>query len=308
MSVAGLASSGPVRAVPHSGQSSSSPATLIGSEEFLMAGPGGRSFKIQISYPEPDDPDLELPIKGRKPVPIYVLDGGYSFGMFASIARYMQWGGELPPCMVVGIGYQDQDLAYENDFRLHDFTPDDPTWEGSRPEYLRGKVGKAGDIGGGPAFRDFLVDALRPHIEERFDVDASQSLLFGHSLGGLFVLNTMLEAPGAFRNLLAISPALWFADRALLRRLQDALESSFVVPGNVAVYVGEREERIARAYSRMTSNVLDLARIVAEHRSSFGRVAVSVLPEQSHHSIVAPAASLGLRFLLSPEEKRAETY
>jgi hypothetical protein len=58
----------------------------------------------------------------------------------------------------------------------------------------------------------------------------------------------------------------------------------------------------------MTSNVLDLGRLVAQHRSSFGRAAVRVLPNESHHTILAPAIASGLQFLLSPEKKRAETY
>ena len=279
-------------------------ATIANTEEFLLPGPAGRTFRIQVSHPHPDDPTLSLPIRGRKPVPVYVMDGGGTFGLFSTLTRYMQWGGELPPCLVVGVGYENEQESYDKNHRRYDLTPPDPDWNGG-PE---GEGGNPAQVGGGPALRKFLTNTLCPLIEKRFDVDSSNSVLYGHSLGGLFALNTMLETPGAFRNILALSPSIWFADRRLLKTLGEQLENSFDFPGAVAVYVGEREERIAGTAAKMTSNVLDFGRLVAEHRSSFGRATVSVLPNESHHTILATAVTRGLQFLISPESKRTETF
>ena len=69
----------------------------IAAEAFSLQGPAGRAFIIRVSHPHADDPNLTLSIKSRKSVRIYVLDGGGTFGLFATITRYMQWGGELPP-------------------------------------------------------------------------------------------------------------------------------------------------------------------------------------------------------------------
>ena len=55
-----------------------------------------------------------------------------------------------------------------------------------------------------------------PKIYETYDVDQENSVLFGHSLGGLFSLETMLEEPDSFGHILALSPSIWFADRQLL--------------------------------------------------------------------------------------------
>ena len=114
--------------------------------------------------------------------------------------------------------------------------------------------------------------------------------------------------PGAFRNILALSPSIWFADRRFLKAFEERLENSFSFPGAIAVYVGESEERIAPAWTKMTTNVLELGRLVAEHRSSFGRATVRMLPNESHHTILATAVTRGLQFLISPESKRAETF
>ena len=77
--------------------------TIANTEEFPLQGPDGRNLRIQVSHPHPDDPNLSLPIKGRKPIPIYVMDGGGTFGLFSTLTRYMQWGGELPPCLGIGV-------------------------------------------------------------------------------------------------------------------------------------------------------------------------------------------------------------
>jgi predicted alpha/beta superfamily hydrolase len=274
-------------------------ATIHNTEQFLLPGPADRVFRIQVAHPHADDPKVPLMINGRTPIPVYVLDGGGTFGLFSTITRYMQWGGDLPPCLVVGIGYEDEQAAYDNDFRRYDLTPSSSS---GSAEY------SGNQVGGGPALRDFLTGTLVPLIEERFEVNSSNSVLYGHSLGGLFALNTMIEAPNAFRNILVLSPSLWFADHQLLKSLEERLRNSFMFAGRLATYVGEQEERIAGSPYRMTSNVLEFGRLVAEHRSSFGGVAVRVLPDESHHTILATGASLGLRFLIAPESKRSETF
>jgi len=273
-------------------------ATIYNTEQFLLTGPADRVFRIQISHPHADNPDIALMMQGRSPVPVYVLDGSLGqFGLFSAITRYMQWGGEVPPCLVVGIGYEDEGRAL--DYRLFDLTPPNEPGEGRY---------SGTNVGGGPGFREFLISTVRSLVESRFDVDSSNSVLFGHSLGGLFAMNTLLERPTAFRNILSVSPSLWFADRRVLHGLRERLENSFTFPGRLAAYVGEREERISPPDARMTSNVLDLGRIVAEYESSFGGVTVRVLPDESHHTILGAAATLGLRFLIGPEDKRSRQF
>ena len=195
-------------------------ATIANTEEFLLPGPAGRTFRIQVSHPHEDDPNLTLPIKGRTPVPIYVLDGGGMFGLLSTITRYMQWGGELPPCRVIGVGYENEQEAYDKDYRRYDLTPADPNWTGWSEAERTGPE----DVGGGPEFREFLTHTLCPLVEKRFEIDSTESVLCGHSLGGLFVLNTMLETPTAFRNFLALSPSISFADCRLLQILKGKFE------------------------------------------------------------------------------------
>ena len=108
----------------------------------------------------------------------------------------------------------------------------------------------------------------------------------------------MMEAPGAFSNILALSPSLWFANHRFLQDLEQKIESSFRYSGNLATYVGEREERIAGVEYKMVSNVLELDALLTKNQSNFGRADISVLPGESHHSLHGIAISRGLRFLI----------
>jgi predicted alpha/beta superfamily hydrolase len=268
-------------------------ATIYNSEEFLMDGPGGRKLRIQISHPHPDDPFTPDEMKGLKPVPIYVLDGGWAFGLFSSVARYLQWGREQPPCLVIGIAYQNMVEAGQS-FRRYDFTPANPDWAGwpDEPE-------TSDAVGGGPRLREFLSTELAPLIERRYDVDASRSVLFGHSFGGLFALNTWLAQGSVFSRVLAVSPSIWFANARLLSDLERKLSNDGHFGGKVAVYVGGREEEIAGESFKMTSNVITLSEMLDRHSNQVAGKDIRVLDDRTHHNILGPAATLGLEYLLS---------
>jgi predicted alpha/beta superfamily hydrolase len=246
-------------------------------------------------------PGSTLMVTNSKPVPIYVLDAPTDFPMAASTARLMQWGGEVPPCLTIGIGYADAETGDKENWRSRDLTPN------KTPGINRS--GSTDGFGAGPAFRRFLVETLRPMIERRFDVDGARSVLVGHSLAGMFTLDTMVQSPTAFANYLAMSPALWFDEELVLRQLKASLENGTTFPGRVAVFAGEQEERISRPSAHMTSNTLEFGRLVADHRGRFPAGAmVKVLPDTTHHTIIGPALAKGLRFLIAPEARRMETF
>ena len=277
-------------------------ATIRRSEEFLLASAEGKKYRIRVSLPHPIDSDLPLMIRGAKPIPLYVLDGGDNFGAVVDLSRLMQWGGELPPCVVVAVNYEDEAEAERLDYRRLDLTP---TKHPSLPEYRKSET--AG-WGGAAVFREFLVQTLQPAIAKRVDVDRDNSVLIGHSLGGMFTLDTLVQDPKAFGHYLALSPSLWFDDRLVLRQLKEALAGGVKYTGRVAVFVGDREERISEPSARMSSNVLEFGRLVAQFRAQFAGTAVVVLPNTSHHTILGPALTQGLQFLISPPNRRSETF
>lgn len=260
-----------------------------------------REFLIGIARPLDIEPDLPLMLRGYKPVPIYVTDANENFPIVAATSRQMQWGGEVPPCLVVGIDYLDPDLAMKEDWRRRELTPTaQPRGYGAESKV---------PAGGAAEFRGFILSTVRPIIEQRFDVDRTRSMLIGHSLGGLFTLDTMLNQPDAFGNYLALSPSLWFDEDRVLRSFRDKVAGGAVFKSRVVALAGEQEERISDPATHMTSNTLEFGRLVANHRASFPNGAwVSVLPRTTHHTIVGAGVAQGMRFLIAPEERRSETF
>jgi predicted alpha/beta superfamily hydrolase len=270
--------------------------TVLKSEQLNLKSETGREFVIQIGLPHDVDPDLPLMVRGRKPVPVYVLDGDTTFGMVRDLTRMMQWGGDVPPCLVVGIRYPSEELdlpsAKDKDHRRFDFTP---TPNGGYPRESKTEV--AG--GGGPSFLAFLQHKLMPLIRQRYDMDPDNSVLVGHSLGGLFAIGASTQSSGAFRHYLALSPSLWWDDRFELKRFEHSLKDGFRHPGRLAVFVGDREERISGAFASMVGNVVALKGVLDNYPTAFEKTSVQILPDEDHHTLHGTALSRGLRFLLN---------
>src|SRR5690606_10731158 len=98
--------------------------------------------------------------------------------------------------------------------------------------------------GGAPNFMAFIQTELQPMLASSYPVDARRQVLLGHSLGGLFVLHTLLKQPDAFFAYVASSASVWWADRYLEKM---ALQSTnrFLEPGKlpgVWMTVGEYEQ------------------------------------------------------------------
>jgi hypothetical protein len=272
------------------------PVTTIRSEQFSLKSDNGREFIIQVGLPHEVEQELPLMVRGRKPVIIYVLDGDAIFGMVCDMTRMMQWGGDVPPCLVVGITYPpellDPPTADGKEPRRYDLTP---TPNAGLPDFKAG----ANETGGGAAFLSFLESKLSPLIHRRYDVDPVNSVLIGHSLGGLFTIGASTQSKGAFRHFLALSPSLWWDDRFELKRFEQSLKAGLRRPGRFAVYVGDREERISGAFAAMVGNVVSLKGVLDNYPMAFEKTLVQVLPDEDHHTLHGTAISRGLRLLLN---------
>jgi predicted alpha/beta superfamily hydrolase len=206
------------------------PVLLYGAEQFVLHSKiTGEQYTIYLSVP------AVAPPAGGYPV-LYALDGDASFAplhlanprqasVFSMLAQHVD---VLPdPGVVVGIGYG-KDFYQTFSQRTRDYTiAGDP-----------GHGGKsAAGTGGAAAFSRFLTQELKPAIAARLPVNPARQSLLGHSFGGLFTLYQMLTNPQAFQGYFAISPSIWFADRALL-----TLPAAGPAPALLTIWVGEEEE------------------------------------------------------------------
>lgn len=172
-----------------------------------LSTPGGRRYRLAVSHPCAAAPQAGF-------ASIMVLDGGRHFQAVASAAETLSLRSEktgVEPLVVIGVFHDEAEGEIEN-ARARDFTSTacpEPGW--SRPH------GEAAD------FRRFLVDQVLPGAAEVAPLDPDRRTLFGHSLGGLFVLETLETEPRLFSRWVSISPSLWWrtpdvanADEALL--------------------------------------------------------------------------------------------
>jgi len=145
-----------------------------------------RSFHIFVDLPEGYlDSAQSYPT-------IYLLDGGNTFPLMAAYHHYLRFGDEAPAAILVGISYG-ADTFKEGNWRSTDYTaPSDER------EFW----------GGAAVFQAVLLDDLLPLIEDAYRSDPARRILFGHSLGGQFVLFNALTKPERFFGHMASNPAL----------------------------------------------------------------------------------------------------
>lgn len=104
--------------------------------------------------------------------------------------------------MIVGIGYETAEPF--SSARHRDFTM--PTAQSKLPKRPDGKDWP--EHGGAESFFRFIEEDLKPQIERDYQIDRNRQTIFGHSLGGLFVLQVLLTKPDAFQTYIAGSPSI----------------------------------------------------------------------------------------------------
>jgi predicted alpha/beta superfamily hydrolase len=125
---------------------------------------------------------------------LYILDGEASFYFASGIVHYLSRACYIPKIIVVAI---------PNNNRLDRNRNMTPT-----------KLSITPLSGGAGLFFKFIKEELIPYIESNYRTYPFK-IFAGHSLGGLFVIHSLLVGPGVFNAYIATSPSLWW-DKGLL--------------------------------------------------------------------------------------------
>lgn len=156
-----------------------------------LSGADGRRYDLMIATPAGEAPPDGWPC-------LVVLDGDRFFEAWAgaaealSVRRAKTGVGSM---VVAGVRY----VGDDKDQRSRDFTSSPSPEKG--PDLPHGEA---------EAFREFLIDEVIPEIAKATLLDEARLSLFGHSLAGLFVLETLQARPEAFARWISISPSLWW--------------------------------------------------------------------------------------------------
>lgn len=155
-----------------------------------------------------DDPQRTYPL-------FFISDADWNFDLVASQLDYLAAWGRIPEFIVVGA---------LNTERNRDFLPRaDPGFPFS---------------GQGDRYLEHLDDELLPLIEAQFRVNA-HAVMFGHSFGGVLVLNQMLTDPGLFDAHIALGSSVWVSGRVLFERTEAAFEAAETFDTWLYLSVGE---------------------------------------------------------------------
>jgi hypothetical protein len=229
---------------------------------------------------------------------------------------------KLAPALIVGIAYPSH-FFFDPQGRSLDLTPPHSVDPESRAAGL--------EIGGADQFLSFLDETLKPWVREKYRTDPGSQTLFGHSLGGLFVIHALFKAPASFNTYLAASPSVWFSDKIVLEG-EAAFEAN---PARrrvrVLVTVGELEshpspalvsdyrryfsahpeaipgQTVSQAIASMFndssgSNMVTDARDLTERLARSGVKATFVeFAGEEHMSAAVSALNRGVPFALRPE-------
>lgn len=140
----------------------------------------------------------------------------------------LQWEGFIPKNMImVGITNPKPNGV---DMRDRDFTPT-KTRE---------------NTGGAINFLSFIKNELIPYINKKYKGSNDGNILYGGSLGGLFVMYTFLNDPSLFTSYIAIDPSLWWDDFFLPKTAAGKLASNKELHNTL--YIAGRE---GNAYNEM---------------------------------------------------------
>ncbi len=161
----------------------------IGPSEYgevyeLHSGCLGSPQRITVELPERYDPASGYPV-------LVVLDGDEYFEMVLATTRALAGSGGMPDVIVIGL---------ETDDPMSVYTPTNASVPDGTP---------LPSSGGGPGYLEFIERELLPAIGRGFAAEPC-TVLFGHSMAGLFTVYAMIEGGGSIRGFIASSPSLWW--------------------------------------------------------------------------------------------------
>ncbi len=135
---------------------------------------------------------------------VYATDAGGAIFELWNIANLLLLSSELPPLIIVGIGYVVNEPA---DFwlrRQRDYDPIVDTADYAKfPEFFHIESFRPG---GANKFLRFIREELKPFINTNYRTNPNDSAYIGISYGGLFGLYTLFHQPDTFNRYVISSP------------------------------------------------------------------------------------------------------
>lgn len=246
--------------------------TLKEQRQFWVKLPEGYSSENKTKYPV-----------------IYLLDGVSLKNTLVTVYDNY-WGHYLPNMILVGVSNQNN--------RTRDLTT-------SKIDSRRGAAFN-NETGGADDFATFLKTELIPFIDTNYKTSSYRTLI-GHSYGGLFTVNMLINHPESFTNYIAIDPSLDWDGQKLLKTAKTQLQTKnynnkglfvslaaeqlHMFDGNVTI---ENVEADTSEFTLFARSIIDFSKTAAANPQNGLRFSWKVYPEDLHGTVPLPSMRDGL--------------
>ncbi|HEM8661709.1 TPA: alpha/beta hydrolase [Klebsiella aerogenes] len=168
---------------------------------------GARHYRVWTAIPNKAAPPTGYPV-------LYMLDGNAVMDRLSD-ELFKQLAEQSPP-VIVAVGYQ-TNLPFDLNGRSYDYTPavrkNNETYAGRKS-------------GGSEDFRQLLETRIAVIAEQGLHINPQRRALWGHSYGGLFVLDSWLSS-SYFQSYYSASPSLGRDNFSLLNRITTVTPASY---------------------------------------------------------------------------------
>lgn len=208
---------------------------------------------------------------------LYVLDGGnWNTGLINQIQHFIEAQDRMPPTIIVSV------LGIDRNIEL---TP-------THLDSWNAQTGGAGD------FLSFIKNELIPYINNTYPSNGENSL-WGHSLGGMFVIYALINEPTTFKSYIAVDPSVWWDNCYVPKMAAKKWTASTRL--NTTLFIGAREGLSVHDLR------IDTMKIVLEKTAPPGlNWKLLIYPDETHGSVRLKTTYDGLKFLYAGYTTRIE--
>jgi Predicted hydrolase of the alpha/beta superfamily len=264
---------------------------VAGTIETISSKILNEDLKVWVYVPNSEASDVSSPSK--YPV-VYLLDGDTHFlsvtGMLQELSSFS--GNMISPEMIV--------VGIISNNRSRDLTP---THAEAQPPFADSRL--AAVSGGGEKFISFIEKELIPYIDSKYPTQPYR-MLMGHSLGGLTVMNTLINHTDLFNSYVAIDPSMWWDNKKLLLQAEKVLsdksfegKSLYLAMANTMPH-GMNLEMAKKDMTPLTAQihcVFKLDTLLRQNASNKLRYSSKFYNDETHSSIPMIAGYDALHFL-----------
>lgn len=241
-------------------------------------GPQGDAWRIVVGLPDTPPP-------GQGYSMILSLDGRKTF---RHLWQHRAATAPQAPVILCGISYDGPNRRWR-DLTSRAMAPVVPL-----PFYRPPPADR--QTGGRDAFLAMIADQLLPELGRRYPLDRADMTIYGHSLGGLFVLHALFTRPRLFARYVAADPSVWWNDGESQREAKAFAGGVTAAGGRIDPGIQVMIAQAGRARQDHPHDPTSLVRILS------GIAGVEVLyrpyPREDHGSLMEPSTGDALNLHL----------